>query len=141
MLLNPIVSGLKPIDAQNRIFQSLIKSAQNTAFGKDHNFEEIKSYEDFKANVPIVDYEKLKPYIERIREGERMFYGQKPAIFVKPPHDFGVKYIPISKESMSFHIKCAKDAILSYIAETGNTNALKGGNIFIQGSPELDKQT
>ena len=61
----------KPIDAQNRIFQSLIKSAQNTAFGKDHRFEEIKSYEDFKANVPIVDYEKLKPYIERILEGER----------------------------------------------------------------------
>ena len=50
----------KPIDSQNRIFRSLIKSAQNTAFGKDHRFEEIKSYEDFQSSVPIVNYEKIK---------------------------------------------------------------------------------
>ena len=37
-----------PIDSQNRIFRSLIKTAQNTAFGKDHQYTEIKSYEDFK---------------------------------------------------------------------------------------------
>ena len=131
----------KSIKAQNRIFKSLIKSAQNTAFGKDHRFEEIKSYEDFKARVPIVDYEKIKPYIERIQEGEKdVLWLESPLYFCKTSGTTsGVKYIPISKESMPFHIKCAKDAILSYITETGNTNALKGGNIFIQGSPELDE--
>ena len=131
----------KPIDSQNRIFRSLIKSAQNTAFGKDHRFEEIKSYEDFKARVPIVNYEKIKPYIERILEGEKdVLWPESPLYFCKTSGTTsGVKYIPISRESMPFHIKCAKDAILSYIAETGNTNALKGGNIFIQGSPKLDE--
>tara|TARA_B100000900_G_scaffold328679_1_gene288974 strand:- start:1484 stop:2977 length:1494 start_codon:yes stop_codon:yes gene_type:complete len=131
----------KPIDAQNRIFKSLIKSAQNTAFGKDHRFEEIKSYEDFKESVPIVDYEKIKSYIERIQKGEEnVLWPENPLYFCKTSGTTsGIKYIPISRESMPFHIKCAKDAILSYIAETGNTNALKGGNIFIQGSPELDE--
>jgi len=131
----------KPIDAQNRIFKSLIKSAQNTAFGKDHRFEEIKSYEDFKENVPIVDYEKIKSYIERIQEGEEnVLWPKTPLYFCKTSGTTsGVKYIPISRESIPFHIKCAKDAILSYIAETGDTNGLKGGNIFIQGSPELDE--
>ena len=131
----------KPIDAQNRILQSLIKSARNTAFGKDHYFEGIKSYEDFQASVPIVDYEKIKPYIERIQKGEEdVLWPGTPLYFCKTSGTTsGVKYIPISIESMPYHIKCAKDAILSYIAETGETNALKGGNIFIQGSPDLDE--
>ena len=130
-----------PINAQNRIFKSLIKSAQNTAFGIDHCFEKIKSYEDFQTNVPVVDYEKIKPYIERIQKGEEgVLWPGTPLYFCKTSGTTsGVKYIPISKESMPFHIKCAKDAILSYVAETANTNALKGGNIFIQGSPELDE--
>ena len=131
----------KPIRVQGRIFKSLIKSAQNTAFGKEHRFEEINSYEDFKANVPIVGYEKIKPYIERIQQGERdVLWPENPLYFCKTSGTTsGVKYIPISKESMFFQIKCAKDAILSYITETGNTSVLKGGNIFIQGSPELDE--
>ena len=130
----------KPIKAQSRIFKSLIKSAQNTAFGKDHCFEEVMSYKDFKKHVPVVDYEKIKPYIERIQDGEKdVLWPKTPLYFCKTSGTTsGTKYIPISKESMPFHIKCAKDAILSYTAETGNTNALKGGNIFIQGSPELD---
>ena len=131
----------KPIKAQSRIFKSLIKSAQNTAFGKDHCFEEVMSYKDFKKHVPVVDYEKIKPYIERIQKGEKdVLWPKTPLYFCKTSGTTsGTKYIPISKESMPFHIKCAKDAILSYTAETGNTNALKGGNIFIQGSPELDE--
>ena len=131
----------KPIKAQSRIFKSLIKSAQNTAFGKDHRFEEIMSYKDFKTRVPVVGYEKIKSYIERIQRGEKdVLWPETPLYFCKTSGTTsGVKYIPISKESMPFHIKCAKDAILSYITETGNTNALKGGNIFIQGSPELDE--
>ena len=131
-----------PLPAQKNVFQSLIKTAQKTAFGADHQYTEIKSYEDFKKRVPVVDYENLKPYIERIQEGEKdVLWPGTPIYFCKTSGTTsGVKYIPISKESIFFHIKCAKDAILSYITETGNTNALNGGNIFIQGSPELDKK-
>ena len=94
----------KPIKAQSRIFKSLIKSAQNTAFGKDHCFEEIMSYKDFKKHVPVVDYEKIKPYIERIQEGEKdVLWPKTPLYFCKTSGTTsGTKYIPISKESMPF---------------------------------------
>ena len=131
-----------PLTAQKNVFQQLIKTAETTVFGREHLFTEINSYADFKARVPIVDYEKIKCYIERIQKGEKdVLWPGTPLYFCKTSGTTsGVKYIPISKESMPFHIKCAKDAILSYITETGNTNALSGGNIFIQGSPELDKK-
>ena len=59
------------VNYQERIFQNLIAVGKNTAFGKDHNFSEIKSYQDFCERVSIRDYEALKPYIERIRKGEK----------------------------------------------------------------------
>ena len=132
----------KPLEAQKRVLNSLIKTAKKTAFGVDHQFTEINSYEDFKARIPIVDYEQIKHYIERIQEGEKdVLWPGFPLYFCKTSGTTsGVKYIPISKDSMFFQVKCAKDAILSYVSETGDNNPLKGGNIFIQGSPELDKQ-
>ena len=65
-----------PIAAQERVFKSLIDQAKKTLFGKDHCFENIKSYNDFKQNVPIVDYEKLRSYIDLIKKEKQMFYGQ-----------------------------------------------------------------
>ncbi len=129
-----------PIKSQERVFRALISSASETAFGKDHYFKHIHSYEDFKLRVPIRDYEGLKPYVECALEGdENVLWPGRPLYFCKTSGTTsGPKYIPISKESMPYHLKGAKDAILSYIEETGNTNFLGGKNIFIQGSPKLD---
>ena len=129
-----------PLKAQEKVFKSLISKAKNTAFGKDHCFENIKSYEDYKSVVPLRDYEELKPYIERALEGEKdVLWKGLPLYFCKTSGTTsGTKYIPISKDSMPYHLKGAKDAILSYIHETSNARFLNGKNIFIQGSPELD---
>lgn len=129
-----------PVKAQNKVLESLIKHAQGTQFGQDHNFKNIKDYQDFKHLVPIVDYEDLKPYIEKTLEGqEDILWPGKPLYFCKTSGTTsGEKYIPISKESMPYHLKCAKDAILNYIHETGKTDFLNGKNMFIQGSPVLD---
>lgn len=129
-----------PVKAQNKVLEILIKQAQNTQFGQDHNFKKIKTYQEFKDLVPIVTYEELKPYIEKVLEGqEDVLWPGKPLYFCKTSGTTsGEKYIPISKESMPFHLKCAKDAILNYIHETGKTDFLKGKNMFIQGSPVLD---
>ncbi|NND16263.1 MAG: hypothetical protein HKN89_08045, partial [Eudoraea sp.] len=54
-----------PLARQSRVFRSLIKTAANTAFGKDHKFDEIQSYEDFAAKVPVRDYEGLRSYVDR----------------------------------------------------------------------------
>jgi len=129
-----------PIEAQKKVFESLIRQAKNTVFGKEHGFSNIKSYEDFRSFVPIRDYESFCVYIERILEGEKdVLWPGLPLYFCKTSGTTsGAKYIPISKRSLAYQIKCAKDAILNYINETSDARFLNGKNIFIQGSPELD---
>ena len=131
-----------PLIAQQETFNSLIKGAKHTVFGKDHHFYEIKSYTDFKENVPICDYEGLKPYIDRVVEGEPdILWKGKPKYFAKTSGTTsGVKYIPISKESMPEHIKAARNALLTYICETGKADFVNGKMIFLQGSPVMSKR-
>ena len=127
---------------QQNTFIKLIEQAKNTGFGKAHNFAQIKTYEDFKANVPVRDYEELRPYIERVTSGEEnVLWPGKPLYLTKTSGTTsGVKYIPISKESMPGHILSARNALLSYIYETGNADFLDGKLIFLQGSPVLSKK-
>ncbi len=131
-----------PLKAQQKVFTSLLKNAKHTAFGNDHHFLSIKNYEDFKANVPIRDYEGLKFYIDRVVAGEKdVLWKGIPQYFAKTSGTTsGVKYIPISKESMPEHIKAARNALLTYIHETGKTEFVNGKMIFLQGSPILTKK-
>ncbi len=130
-----------PLAAQQSVFSKLIMQAKDTAFGKDHLFTEINTYEDFKKNVPIADYEELRPYIDRVVNGEEnVLWPGKPLYLAKTSGTTsGVKYIPISKESMPEHIKAARNALFSYIHETGKSSFIDGRLIFLQGSPILGK--
>lgn len=130
------------VSAQQRTLLQLISEAKNTAFGKDHQFANIKNYADFKANVPVRDYEDLKPYIERVVAGEPdILWKGKPEYLAKTSGTTsGVKYIPISKQSMPEHIKAARNALLTYIHETGNASFVDGKVIFLQGSPLLTQK-
>ncbi|MBB6107302.1 Phenylacetate-coenzyme A ligase PaaK, adenylate-forming domain family [Mucilaginibacter lappiensis] len=127
------------IALQQNTFSDLVDAAKNTAFGREHRFAEINNYNDFKKNVPIHDYEDLRPYIDRVVNGEEnVLWPGKPAYLAKTSGTTsGVKYIPISKESMPEHIKAARNALLSYIHETGNADFVDGKMIFLQGSPTL----
>ena len=128
------------IDLQFKIFKNLIEIGTNTLFGKDHNFRGIKTYTDFTKNVPLRDYEQLKPYVERIKHGEaNILWRGKPAYFAKTSGTTsGVKYIPISKESIPNHFGSARNALFNYYAQTGNGTWLDHKVIFLSGSPELD---
>ena len=131
----------KPILYQERIFNSLLKKSKKTKFGEDHGFVEIKNYSDWKKRVPVKDYEGLSKYINRIINGEEnVLWPKNPIYFCKTSGTTsGVKYIPITTDSMPYHLKAARDAILSYINETGNTSIVNGKMIFLQGSPKLSK--
>lgn len=131
-----------PLETQEKVFQNLISEAAGTAFGKDHDFVSINNYEDFIKRVPVRDYEALKPYIERVVEGEEnVLWKGKPIYFAKTSGTTsGSKYIPITKESMPTHVEAARNAILFYIAETGNSKFVDGKMIFLQGSPILNEQ-
>ncbi|MDG4715211.1 GH3 auxin-responsive promoter family protein [Winogradskyella marincola] len=132
----------QPVETQEKVFQNLIKEAKNTVFGKDHKFNTITSYEDFKALVPVRDYEALRPYVERVVKGEEnILWKGKPIYFAKTSGTTsGAKYIPITKESMPTHVEAARNAILMYIHETGNAKFVDGKMIFLQGSPVLEEK-
>jgi len=129
------------VKVQNSLLLSLVSQAKNTKFGKDHNFSEISNYSDWKKNIPVRDYEELKIYVQEIIDGKKdVLWPGRPQYFCKTSGTTsGTKYIPISRESMPHHITAARDAILSYIAETKNTSIVNGKMIFLQGSPELSK--
>jgi len=131
-----------PIKTQERVFKNLIKKGSNTVFGKDHNFKEIKTFLDYTKQVPIRDYEQLRPYVDRVVDGEPdILWPGKPLYFAKTSGTTsGAKYIPLTKDSIPTHIKAARNAILCYIAESGNTSFVNGSMIFLQGSPELDEK-
>lgn len=126
---------------QQAIFQQLIKTASKTEFGKEHHFNSIKTHEDFVKQVPVRDYEAFKPYIERIKEGKHnVLWKGVPIYFAKTSGTTsGVKYIPISKDSIHNHINTARNALLCYMAETGNTKFADGKLIFLSGSPVLER--
>lgn len=131
-----------PVETQQRVFKDLIQQAKDTQFGIDHNFSGIKSFSDFAKNVPIRDYEGLKSYVEKIKKGEEnVLWKGKPLYFAKTSGTTsGAKYIPLTKESMPFHIQAARNAILHYIHETGNASFVSGKMIFLQGSPILEEK-
>ncbi|MFM7401656.1 MAG: GH3 auxin-responsive promoter family protein [Bacteroidota bacterium] len=126
---------------QEKTMYQLVKSAAGTAFGRDHAFSSVKSYEDFKRAVPVRDYEELKHYVERIKSGEKdVLWPGKPAYFAKTSGTTsGVKYIPMSVESTPPHFGTARNAAFNYFARTGNGKWLDGKMIFLSGSPELDE--
>lgn len=128
-----------PVETQNKVFKDLIDSAEDTAFGKDHKFSEIKTYQDFIDQVPIREYEALKPYVERIKKGEEdVLWPGQPLYFAKTSGTTsGAKFIPLTKESMPDLVAGARNAMLNYIVETGKTDFVDGKMIFLQGSPEM----
>jgi hypothetical protein len=129
------------VQDQQDIFDQLVKSAAKTEFGKEHGFDSIKTHADFVRQVPLRDYEAFKPYIERIKQGKQnVLWKGQPLYFAKTSGTTsGVKYIPISKDSIPNHINGARNALLCYMAETGNTQFADGRLIFLSGSPELER--
>ena len=129
------------VEHQEAIFKSQLKTGRLTQFGKDHKISEVSDYQGFTQAVPIRDYEMFKPYIEQIKKGkDNILWKGHPLYFAKTSGTTsGVKNIPITKDSIPNHIHSARNALLCYMAETGNTAFANGRMIFLSGSPELER--
>src|SRR5690348_12352885 len=129
------------LEDQEAILQNLIRTGRKTVFGRGHRLDAVNNYEEFKQAVPLREYEQFKPYIEKIKQGKHnILWKGKPIYFAKTSGTTsGIKYIPITKDSISNHIDTARDALLCYMAQSGNSLFANGKMIFLSGSPELER--
>lgn len=134
--------AMNAVSIQKRSFHKLMGRLATTTFGKDHSIHAAISYDEFKQKVPVRDYEALKSYFDRIATGESdVCWPGKPKYLAKTSGTTsGAKYIPITRNSIHNHIRSARNALLEYIAETGNAHFVDGKLIFLSGSPLLDKK-
>ncbi len=126
---------------QQKLLLSLVKTAEKTLFGRLHQFENIRTVEDFQRQVPVADYEDLKPFIDKVKRGQRhILWPETPLYFAKTSGTTsGAKYIPISQEGMPYQVSAAQSAIFHYIAQKNNADFVSGKMIFLQGSPQLEE--
>lgn len=126
---------------QENILKNLLKTGRGTDFGRFSRFSEINGHEEYSQAVPLRDYEQFKEWIEQIKQGKHnVLWKGRPIYFAKTSGTTsGTKYIPITKDSIPNHINTARNALLCYMAETGNTAFADGKLIFLSGSPELER--
>ena len=126
---------------QEVILKNLIKTGRITEFGKMAGLQQVNTYDEFRQAVEIRDYEQFKPYIEQVKEGKHnVLWKGRPIYFAKTSGTTsGTKYIPITKDSIPNHINTARNALLCYMAETGNAQFANGKMIFLSGSPVLER--
>lgn len=130
-----------PLAAQERVFRNLMQNVARTRFGQDHQLTPTTTYNTFREQVPIRDYEGLKPYVELIKQGQKdVLWPGRPAYFAKTSGTTsGVKYIPLTRESLPNHFGTARNALFNYYARTGKGDWLDGNIIFLSGSPEMQE--
>jgi hypothetical protein len=154
-LLSPAISTLarmrlwaieqwikEPHNAQFALWQDLLAAGQYTEFGRKHNFSTIQSLADYKKAVPIQGYDELKPYIERMMNGEEHLLWNTPIEwFAKSSGTTSdkSKFIPVSKESLKDnHYRASKDVLTAYYATHPNSDLLTGKALVIGGSHQIN---
>lgn len=154
-LINKIVSGFikmryQEIDyarshaqqVQEKWFDYLVRKAEQTEFGKRYNFEKIQTIDQFKASVPISNYEEMEPYILRMMEDEQnLIWPSTVKWFAKSSGTTSSKskFIPVSKESLEdCHYDGGKDMLALYCHEHPNTHIFSGKGLVLGGSTEVN---
>lgn len=132
-----------PVSAQREVLQNLVTAAQYTVFGKKYNFTRLFTLKDFKKNVPIHEYDDMRPYIVRMMEGEENVLWNTPVTwFAKSSGTTSdkSKFIPISEESLQDnHYQANKDVLSNYYKNFPGSDLLTGKGLVIGGSHQLNK--
>jgi hypothetical protein len=132
-----------PLEAQREVLQDLVTTAQYTEFGRKYNFSKLFSLKAFKEAVPVHEYEDLKPYIERVMNGEQQILWNTPVNwFAKSSGTTSdkSKFIPVSQESLEDnHFKAAKDVLTLYYNFYPESDLLTGKGLVIGGSHTIHR--
>ncbi len=132
-----------PAAVQRHVLQDLVTAAQYTEFGKKYHFNKLFTLKDFKKNVPIHDYDAIKPYIERMMNGEENILWNTPITwFAKSSGTTSdkSKFIPISEESLKQnHFQASKDVLSNYYKNFPSSDLLTGKGLVVGGSHQINK--
>lgn len=130
------------VSDQYRILNTNVRRASKTVFGKDYGLDEIKNYQQYRQRIPILHYEKIKPYMDRVRSGEKdiLWPGQPSFIVGTAGTTSGIKYIPLTKHSIPYHFGTARNATMAYAYRHAIMEMFDGKLLFLSGSPKLNKE-
>lgn len=130
-----------PVAAQREVLQDLVTAAQYTVFGKKYGFSKLFSVREFKKRVPIHEYEDLKPYIERMMNGEpNVLWNSPVSWFAKSSGTTAdkSKFIPVSDESLQGnHFQASKDVLTNYYKNFPSSDLLTGKGLVVGGSHQI----
>ena len=124
---------------QEKILKSNVSKATPTLFGKEYGLSDIKRYDQYKNNIPVLNYEKIKSLMDKVLMGEKdiLWPGRPSYIVGTAGTTSGIKYIPLSKQSIPYHFGTARNATLSYAYKNNVLDLFDGKLLFLSGSPKL----
>ena len=132
-----------PIEVQNELFIQLVHNARKTEFGKEFGFADIKSFKDFKNQVPVFTYEAIFPYIEKLLNGKQnVLWPSEIKWFAKSSGTTNAKskFIPVSQEALTdCHFKGGKDMLSIYFNNHPNSKMFTGKGLAIGGSQQINQ--
>ena len=128
----------QPGEIQQRVLKNLLQKAANTEWGKKYDYKSIKNYNDYKERVPVQTYDDVKPYVERLRNGEQnLLWPSEIRWFAKSSGTTNdkSKFLPVSKESLAdTHYRGGKDAAALYLSQNPQSNVFGGKGLILGGS-------
>jgi hypothetical protein len=132
-----------PIEIQNEVLFSLLNNAKETEWGVSHNYQSIATLKDFQNAVPLQSYNDIKPFVERMRDGEKnLLWPGEVKWFAKSSGTTSdkSKFIPVTKESLEdCHMRGPKDVFAQFIKNYPETKILKGKTLTLGGSHSVNK--
>ncbi len=134
-----------PIEVQDEVFRKLIKTARNTQWGRNYNYDAIASFNDFKRNIPLQHYDDLKVYVDRMKKGEQnLLWPTEVKWFAKSSGTTSnkSKFIPVTREALEdCHYKGGKDLLSIYHHNHPKTKLYKGKHLIVGGSTQINPLT
>ena len=131
-----------PVEVQREVLQDLVTTAQYTAFGKKYNFSNLFTIKEFKLHVPIHEYEDIRPYIQRMMDGEENVLWNSPIEWFAKSSGTSSdksKFIPVSEESLQEnHFKASKDVLTGYYNNFPSSDLLTGKGLVVGGSHQIN---
>lgn len=131
-----------PHEIQNEILFSLLQSARNTEWGKTHKFGDVNTHKEFQESTPLQDYNHIKPYVDRLRDGEKdLLWPGNVKWFAKSSGTTSdkSKFIPVTKEALEdCHLRGPKDLFAQFITNNPDTKVLKGKTLTLGGSHRVN---